>query len=156
MQCDELKEHGASVGESPAAVVKKCKYTIGMLSDPPAALSVSPKRNSVEVESLSMQFKFMLKGISFFTSKFCRWFLAKMVFLNKFVREKAILTCQLSMQIRLQRFVRFGHFNITCEKTVQFIIFHGFFCSYLEFWKWDLCLSRLWPKETKEIGKNEQ
>lgn len=41
MQCDELKEHGASVGESPAAVVKKCKYTIGMLSDPPAALSVS-------------------------------------------------------------------------------------------------------------------
>lgn len=39
-KCDELKEHGASVGESPAAVVKKCKYTIGMLSDPPAALSV--------------------------------------------------------------------------------------------------------------------
>ncbi|CAI9107218.1 OLC1v1006526C1 [Oldenlandia corymbosa var. corymbosa] len=39
-RCDELVEHGASVGESPAAVVKKCKYTIGMLSDPPAALSV--------------------------------------------------------------------------------------------------------------------
>ncbi|KAF5821906.1 putative 6-phosphogluconate dehydrogenase, NADP-binding, 6-phosphogluconate dehydrogenase, domain 2 [Helianthus annuus] len=38
--CDELKEHGASVGESPAAVIKKCKYTIGMLSDPAAALSV--------------------------------------------------------------------------------------------------------------------
>lgn len=113
MQCDELKEHGASVGESPAAVVKKCKYTIGMLSDPPAALSVSPKRNSVEVESLSMQFKFKLKGISFFTSKFFRWFLTKMVFLNKFVREKAILTCQLWMQIRLQRYVRFGHFNIS-------------------------------------------
>ncbi|KAI3682545.1 hypothetical protein L1987_82600 [Smallanthus sonchifolius] len=39
-KCDELKEHGASVVESPAAVIKKCKYTIGMLSDPAAALSV--------------------------------------------------------------------------------------------------------------------
>lgn len=39
-RCHELKDHGASVGETPAAVVKKCKYTIGMLSDPPAALSV--------------------------------------------------------------------------------------------------------------------
>ncbi|XP_027113028.1 glyoxylate/succinic semialdehyde reductase 1-like [Coffea arabica] len=39
-KCDELVEHGASVGETPAAVVKKCKYTIGMLSDPAAALSV--------------------------------------------------------------------------------------------------------------------
>lgn len=39
-KCDELVEHGASVGETPAAVVKKCKYTIGMLSDPGAALSV--------------------------------------------------------------------------------------------------------------------
>ncbi|PNY12383.1 glyoxylate/succinic semialdehyde reductase 1-like protein, partial [Trifolium pratense] len=38
--CDELVEHGASVGETPAAVVKKCKYTIAMLSDPSAALSV--------------------------------------------------------------------------------------------------------------------
>jgi len=34
-------EHGASVGETPAAVVKKCKYTIAMLSDPAAALAVS-------------------------------------------------------------------------------------------------------------------
>lgn len=33
-------EIGASVGENPAAVVKKCKYTIAMLSDPSAALSV--------------------------------------------------------------------------------------------------------------------
>lgn len=40
MQCDELVEHGASVGETPAAVIKKCKYTIAMLSDPSAALSV--------------------------------------------------------------------------------------------------------------------
>ena len=40
LQCDELVEIGASVGETPAAVVKKCKYTIAMLSDPSAALSV--------------------------------------------------------------------------------------------------------------------
>ncbi|KAJ8560849.1 hypothetical protein K7X08_022709 [Anisodus acutangulus] len=40
LQCDELVQHGASVGETPAAVVKKCKYTIAMLSDPAAALSV--------------------------------------------------------------------------------------------------------------------
>lgn len=33
--------HGATVGESPAEVVKKCKITFGMLADPPAALSVS-------------------------------------------------------------------------------------------------------------------
>ncbi|XP_058735313.1 glyoxylate/succinic semialdehyde reductase 1-like isoform X1 [Vicia villosa] len=39
-KCDELVEHGATVGETPAAVVKKCKYTIAMLSDPSAALSV--------------------------------------------------------------------------------------------------------------------
>lgn len=39
-KCDELVEHGASVGETPAAVVKKCKCTIAMLSDPSAALSV--------------------------------------------------------------------------------------------------------------------
>ncbi|XP_052181948.1 glyoxylate/succinic semialdehyde reductase 1-like isoform X1 [Diospyros lotus] len=39
-KCDELREHGASVAETPAAVVKKCKYTIAMLSDPSAALSV--------------------------------------------------------------------------------------------------------------------
>nr|XP_025888473.1 succinic semialdehyde reductase isofom1 isoform X2 [Solanum lycopersicum] len=39
-RCDELVQHGASVGETPAAVIKKCKYTIAMLSDPAAALSV--------------------------------------------------------------------------------------------------------------------
>ncbi|KAH7862158.1 hypothetical protein Vadar_000872 [Vaccinium darrowii] len=39
-RCDELVEHGASMAETPAAVVKKCKYTIAMLSDPPAAFSV--------------------------------------------------------------------------------------------------------------------
>ncbi|GMY14088.1 glyoxylate/succinic semialdehyde reductase 1 [Fagus crenata] len=39
-KCDELVELGASVGETPAAVIKKCKFTIGMLSDPSAALSV--------------------------------------------------------------------------------------------------------------------
>jgi glyoxylate/succinic semialdehyde reductase len=30
------------VGETPAAVVAKCRYTIAMLSDPSAALSVKP------------------------------------------------------------------------------------------------------------------
>lgn len=39
-KCDELVELGASIGETPAAVVKKCKYTIAMLSDPSVALSV--------------------------------------------------------------------------------------------------------------------
>ncbi|XP_042507496.1 glyoxylate/succinic semialdehyde reductase 1 isoform X1 [Macadamia integrifolia] len=39
-KCEELVEHGASIGETPAEVVKKCKYTIAMLSDPSAALSV--------------------------------------------------------------------------------------------------------------------
>ncbi|KDP45174.1 hypothetical protein JCGZ_15039 [Jatropha curcas] len=39
-KCNELVELGASIGESPAIVVKKCKITIAMLSDPAAALSV--------------------------------------------------------------------------------------------------------------------
>ncbi|KAK6645823.1 hypothetical protein PHAVU_L001681 [Phaseolus vulgaris] len=39
-KCEELVQYGASVGERPATVVKKCKYTIAMLSDPPAALSI--------------------------------------------------------------------------------------------------------------------
>ncbi|KAI9077425.1 hypothetical protein K1719_040628 [Acacia pycnantha] len=39
-KCDELVQHGASIGETLVAVVKKCKYTIAILSDPPAALSV--------------------------------------------------------------------------------------------------------------------
>ncbi|KAI4365776.1 hypothetical protein MLD38_021734 [Melastoma candidum] len=39
-KCDELVKHGISIGESPAAVIGKCKYTIAMLSDPEAALSV--------------------------------------------------------------------------------------------------------------------
>lgn len=39
-KCEELVEHGASVGITPAAVIKKCNYTIAMLSDPNAALSV--------------------------------------------------------------------------------------------------------------------
>ncbi|KAF3778294.1 Glyoxylate/succinic semialdehyde reductase 1 [Nymphaea thermarum] len=42
-RCDELVEHGASVGETPAAVIKRCKYTIAMLSDPSASHSVSPR-----------------------------------------------------------------------------------------------------------------
>lgn len=39
-KCEELVAMGATVGETPAAVVAKCKYTIAMLSDPSAALSV--------------------------------------------------------------------------------------------------------------------
>lgn len=40
LQCEELVEFGASIGESPAAVVKKSNYTVAMVSDPAAALSV--------------------------------------------------------------------------------------------------------------------
>lgn len=39
-RCEELVEQGASIGSTPAEVVKKCNYTIAILSDPPAALSV--------------------------------------------------------------------------------------------------------------------
>ncbi|MBA0590152.1 hypothetical protein Gorai_018869 [Gossypium raimondii] len=39
-KCDEVVVHGASVGETPAEVVKKCNITIAILSDPAAALSV--------------------------------------------------------------------------------------------------------------------
>ncbi|GAB2234611.1 hypothetical protein Droror1_Dr00003868 [Drosera rotundifolia] len=46
-KCDELVAHGASLGLTPAAVVKKCKYTIAMLSDPPAALSVVFEKDGV-------------------------------------------------------------------------------------------------------------
>lgn len=46
-KCDELVENGASVGETPAAVIKKCKYTIAMLSDPSAALSVVFEKDGV-------------------------------------------------------------------------------------------------------------
>lgn len=43
-QCDELVAMGAAVGDTPASVVAKCKYTIAMLSDPSAALSVKRRR----------------------------------------------------------------------------------------------------------------
>ncbi|XP_057517492.1 glyoxylate/succinic semialdehyde reductase 1-like [Amaranthus tricolor] len=46
-KCDELVKHGATVGETPAAVVRKCKYTIAMLSDPSAATSVAFDKNGV-------------------------------------------------------------------------------------------------------------
>ncbi|KMT10160.1 hypothetical protein BVRB_5g119210 [Beta vulgaris subsp. vulgaris] len=46
-KCDELVEHGATVGETPAAVVRKCKYTIAMLSDPSAAISVAFEKDGV-------------------------------------------------------------------------------------------------------------
>ncbi|KAJ4956516.1 hypothetical protein NE237_013299 [Protea cynaroides] len=46
-KCEELVEHGASIGETPAAVMKKCKYTIAMLSDPSAALAVAFDKDGV-------------------------------------------------------------------------------------------------------------
>ncbi|MCL7029419.1 hypothetical protein MKW94_017733 [Papaver nudicaule] len=46
-KCEELVQFGASVGETPAAVVKKCKYTIAMLSDPSAALAVVFNKDGV-------------------------------------------------------------------------------------------------------------
>ncbi|GMH25809.1 hypothetical protein Nepgr_027652 [Nepenthes gracilis] len=46
-KCNELVEHGALVGETPAVVVKKSKYTIAMLSDPSVALSVVFGENGV-------------------------------------------------------------------------------------------------------------
>ncbi|KAA8543607.1 hypothetical protein F0562_021647 [Nyssa sinensis] len=52
-RCDELVEHGASVAKTPAAVVKKCKYTIAMLSDPSAALSVVFDKDGVLEEICS-------------------------------------------------------------------------------------------------------
>ncbi|XP_038703500.1 glyoxylate/succinic semialdehyde reductase 1-like [Tripterygium wilfordii] len=39
-KCEELVEFGATIGDTPAAVVKKCKITVAILSDPSAALSV--------------------------------------------------------------------------------------------------------------------
>ncbi|CAL1392966.1 unnamed protein product [Linum trigynum] len=52
-RCDELVEMGASVGETPAAVVKKCKITIAMVSDPAAALSVVFDKDGVLEEMSS-------------------------------------------------------------------------------------------------------
>ncbi|XVF72352.1 hypothetical protein PTKIN_Ptkin12aG0114900 [Pterospermum kingtungense] len=39
-KCNEVVVHGASVVKTPAKVVKKCKITIAILSDPVVALSV--------------------------------------------------------------------------------------------------------------------
>lgn len=46
-KCQGLVEHGASIGETPAAVVSKSKYTIAMLADPNAALSVVFEKDGV-------------------------------------------------------------------------------------------------------------
>lgn len=40
MQCEELAKEGASIGSSPADVVRKCPITIAMLADPEVALTV--------------------------------------------------------------------------------------------------------------------
>lgn len=52
-KCEELVAYGASVGNTPAEVVKKCKYTIAMLADPPAALSVVFDKGGVLEEMCS-------------------------------------------------------------------------------------------------------
>ncbi|XP_021907376.1 glyoxylate/succinic semialdehyde reductase 1-like [Carica papaya] len=52
-KCNELVEYGATIGETPAAVIKKCKYTIAMISDPSAALSVVFDKNGVLEEICS-------------------------------------------------------------------------------------------------------
>lgn len=98
-QCDELVELGASIGETPAAVVKKCKYTIAMLSDPCVALSVSNSHFGFDKHFFYYPF---VNTIFWF-----RWLLTKMVFLNKFALEKVTLTCQLLMLILLQRLMRY-------------------------------------------------
>ncbi|XP_020571462.1 glyoxylate/succinic semialdehyde reductase 1-like [Phalaenopsis equestris] len=46
-KCQGLVEHGASIGQTPAAVVSKSKYTIAMLADPYAALSVVFEKDGV-------------------------------------------------------------------------------------------------------------
>ncbi|KAI0515718.1 hypothetical protein KFK09_008384 [Dendrobium nobile] len=46
-KCQGLVELGASMGETPAAVVSKSKYTIAMLADPIAALSVVFEKGGV-------------------------------------------------------------------------------------------------------------
>lgn len=98
MQCDELVEHGASIGESPAAVIKKCKYTIGMLSDPSAALSVSDCDYYVMCNFCTCTQSSSMVVI--------RWSLTKMVFLSKLVVERVTLTCQQLTLILLPRYLR--------------------------------------------------
>jgi 3-hydroxyisobutyrate dehydrogenase-like beta-hydroxyacid dehydrogenase len=43
-QCEELVTLGAAVRETPASVIAKCNYTILLLSDPAAAVSVKTRR----------------------------------------------------------------------------------------------------------------
>lgn len=81
-QCDELVEHGASVGQTPAAVVKKCKYTIAMLSDPSAALSVG---NEYFGFDFRLSFCILITIVCPVTA---RWFLTKTAFLRRSVPEK--------------------------------------------------------------------
>ncbi|KAF6170545.1 hypothetical protein GIB67_031953, partial [Kingdonia uniflora] len=46
-KCEELVEHGASIEETPTTIVKNCKYTIVMLSDPSVPLSVGFEKDGV-------------------------------------------------------------------------------------------------------------
>ena len=98
-------EIGASVGETPAAVVKKCKYTIAMLSDPSAALSVGfyfMLLSSLLLPTVNKAINIIISLLPFFL----RWFLTQMGFLSKLSVEKVTLTCLLLTSILLQRSVR--------------------------------------------------
>lgn len=46
-KCNDLLKDGATLGKSPADVVKKCKITIAMLADPDVALSVVFEKDGV-------------------------------------------------------------------------------------------------------------
>ncbi|XP_071723802.1 glyoxylate/succinic semialdehyde reductase 1-like isoform X2 [Rutidosis leptorrhynchoides] len=54
-KCDELVEHGASIAETPSAVINKCRFTIGMLSDPVAALSVSEGKGYIDMSTVDAE-----------------------------------------------------------------------------------------------------
>ncbi|XP_052184378.1 glyoxylate/succinic semialdehyde reductase 1-like [Diospyros lotus] len=67
-KCDELVDHGASVGKTPAEVVKKCKYTIAILADPTVALSVVFDKNGVLEQISSGKGYIDMSTVDFHTS----------------------------------------------------------------------------------------
>lgn len=100
-------EYGATIGETPAAVIKKCKYTIAMISDPSAALSVGTSNSlcaffSLCTCDLSIRNRLVLFWV------LLRWCLTKMVSLKKFAVEKVTLICQPLILKLLLRSVRFA------------------------------------------------
>ncbi|KAH9313307.1 hypothetical protein KI387_028342, partial [Taxus chinensis] len=76
--CEELAAHGASIGNTPAEVAKKCKYTIAMLADPPAALSVVYAKDGVLEQMCSGKGYIDMSTVDAATStKICEGILAK-------------------------------------------------------------------------------